>query len=100
MNDFINYNMQFDRKNYGRIYVSKEEDIEKVKELIGQVDKYELDYMPDDFITVFDGKIKAKYTHKFCDLDMTKVLEKAWQQGIYCFCYFGADSAFCSKVGW
>jgi hypothetical protein len=91
--EHTNFSMMFPRKGYGRIYVAKEEDIEKVKNIIREIDKYEFEYyFPRDLIAVFDGKIESEYTHKFCDLDMTKVLEKAWQQGIYCFCYFGVAS--------
>ena len=90
-----NYGMQFSRKGYGRIFVETEEDIEKLKEIIKEIDEYEEGYLPEDLITVFsDDNFEAVYTHKFCDMNMTKVLYTAWSRGINCFVVFGKINGY------
>ena len=86
----INFGMEFARKGYGRIFVEKEEDIDKLKEVIKEIDEYEYDYLPEKLITVFsEENYESTYVHKFCDLDMGKVLKEAWSRGIHCFVVFG-----------
>ena len=53
-----NYN-QFPRKGYGRIFVEKEEDISKVKEIICKMDEFEYEYLPPELITVFNSNIRT-----------------------------------------
>ena len=91
-----NYGMKFGRKDYGRIFVEKEEDIEALKDIIREIDDYECNhYLPDDLITVFSNdNFESVYTHKFCDMCMTRVLYKAWAAGIKCFCIFGSISGY------
>lgn len=36
---------EFPRKGYGRIFVEKEEDIEKVKDIIRKMDEFEFEYL-------------------------------------------------------
>ena len=87
--------MKFDRKAYGRIFVQKEEDIEKVKSIIKEMDEFEFGYLPEDFITVFSEKnMKAKYTHKFCDLDTQELTKRCWERGIYMFCWYGKVTGY------
>lgn len=89
----------FPRKQYGRIFVEKESDIEAVKQIIKQIDRTEYGYIPsDDFITVFRTKehifsdgikhysIALKYTSKFDDLDLNKLQTMCWMNGIHVFC--------------
>ena len=96
---------EFPRKGYGRIFVEKEEDIEKIEEIIREIDKYEFDgYYPtgnyfggnnERLTTVFsEENFKSIYVGKFDDMDMTKVLKKAWEQGIHCFIVFGKCNEF------
>ena len=91
-----NYEMTFDRKGYGRIFVETEEDVQRLKDIINEIDPYEGNhYLPDDLIAVFsDDNFESVYTHKFCDMNMTKVLYKAWSAGIKCFCVFGKISGY------
>ena len=91
-----NYEMTFERKGFGRIFVETEEDVEKLKEIIKEIDPYEANhYLPEDLITTFsDDNFESVYTHKFCDMNMVKVLHKAWTRGINCFCVFGKISGF------
>lgn len=85
-----NFSMMFSRKGYGRIYVRTEEDVQALKNIIKEMDDYEYSYMPEDLITVFsEENFTSTYVHKFCDLDMGKVLKAAWSKGIYCFVVFG-----------
>ena len=90
----------FTRKGYGRIFVEKEEDIQKVKEIIYKMDEYEYDYLPRDLITVFNPDIRSfpkenpkdhiwvdmKYTHKFDSLDLNELQIRCWYAGIKIFC--------------
>ena len=72
-------------KGYGRIYVEKKEDIQKVKDIIKDMDEFEYNYIPKDLITVFDGEKQMTYTGKFDDLDISDLIIKCWNQGIKCF---------------
>jgi hypothetical protein len=76
----------FTRKGYGRIYVEKEEDIPKVKEIIEQMDEYEYSYMPKDYITTFDDYPSVAYTHKFDSLNIDALTAICWDKGIKIFC--------------
>lgn len=90
MEFFNNRCMKFPHKNYGRIFVEYEEDIQKLKEIIKEMDAFEYSYLPDDLITVFaDKNMYSVYTHKFDDMNMTEVMYRAWSKGIKCFCVFG-----------
>lgn len=95
MDDYRNYGMVFDRKGYGRIFVEKQDDIQKIKDIIKEIDEYEYDYLPDKLISVFsEEEYRSVYTHKFCDMDMGAVLKIAWQRGIHCFVVFGKVNQF------
>ena len=39
--------------------------------------------------TYSEENYRSVYVHKFDDMDISKVLHKAWEQGIYCFAVFG-----------
>jgi len=73
------------RKGYGKIFVEKIEDIEKVKQIIREIDAFEYDYLPDDLITNFKGEKEASYTGKFDDLDINDLIVRCWNEGIKCF---------------
>ena len=78
-----NPRMTFDRKDYGRILVQKEEDIDKVKEIIKEMDEFEYGYMPQDLIGVFErGNIETVYTGKFDALDLMELQIRCWEQNI------------------
>ena len=87
--------MIFDRKGYGRIFVEKQEDIQKVKDIIKEMDEFEFDYLPDDLITVFsEENMKAVYTHKFCDLDTQLLTRLCWEKGIKMFVWYGLMNGY------
>lgn len=93
----------FPRKQYGRIFVEKESDILKVKEIIKQMDEFEYEYLPSNFIGVFNAKehifsdgtkrhsIELRYTHKFDSLDLNKFQSRCWMNGIKVFCVMGCE---------
>lgn len=87
--------MTFDRKGYGRIFAEKEEDIQKIKDIIKEIDEYEFDYLPNELITVFsEDNMKAVYTHKFCDLDMQLLTRICWERGVRMFVWYGRVNGY------
>lgn len=87
--------MNFERKGYGRIFVQKEEDIQKVKDIIKEMDEFEYEYLPENLIAVFSPEnMDAVYTHKFDDLDTNELTRKCWERGIYMFCWFGKMTGY------
>lgn len=77
------HNMTMPRKDYGRILVQKEEDIAKVDAIIKEMDEFEYDYMPKDFICVFEkDNVETIYTHKFDSLDLIELQLRCWEQNI------------------
>lgn len=98
----------FPRKAYGRIFVEKEEDVQKVKDIIRKMDEFEYGYLTEDLITVFSPNIRRfpdsdpkdhlwldmAYTHKFDSLNLNELQFRCWAAGIKVFCcmnYNGYD---------
>lgn len=104
--------MKFTRKWYGRFFVEKEEDIEKVKQIMREIDEYEFKhyYPSGDFhgggsnhelITVFkEENLHAVYVEKFDDMDMSKVLIECWKRGIKCFVIDGMITGLEKTLGY
>ena len=88
--------MQFERKGYGRIFVEKPDDVEKIKAIMREIDEDEYkDYFVDGIVTVFsEDDYKAVYTHKFDEMDLTEVMKRAWLNGIKCFCVLGKITGY------
>jgi len=42
--------------------------------------------LPDDLITVFNGKIDYVYNGKFYDIDMDEIMKRCWEECIFAFC--------------
>lgn len=78
----------FPRKGKGRIYVRKEADIQKVKDIIREMDENEYDYLPDDLITTADQYPRLVYVGKFDELPIEALTAKCWADGvpIWCVC--------------
>lgn len=102
---YINFEMRFSHKGYGRIFVEKEEDISKVEDIIKEIDEDEFNfYYPtgeymggnkERLVTTFSkNNYKSIYIGKFDDIDIGQVLKKAWEQGIHCFAIFGKVNEF------
>lgn len=93
--------MTFEHKGYGRIFTDSEENVEKIKEVIKEMDEYEFGYLPKDLITVYDpdsfkkyedgsiGTADTVYNHKFDDLDLGELMFRCWSRGIHMFCVIG-----------
>ena len=78
----------FDRKTYGRIFVAKPEDVATVDAIVKELDEFEYGYMPDNFITVWPGKVEVSYGHKF-EADIDKLMETCLNRGIWIYCVTG-----------
>jgi len=78
--------MNFTRKGYGRIFVMNKVEIPIVDEIIKEMDEFEHEYLPDDFIASFSEYPKLKYTGKFDSLDIDKLTAICWKRGIPIFC--------------
>lgn len=102
---FKNSEMTFNRKGYGRIFVEKEEDVEKVEDIMNEIDGLEFDwYYPtgnymggnnERLVTVYSKEnYKSIYVGKFDEMDISQVLNRAWEQGIHCFVVFGKCNQF------
>ena len=91
--------MKFERKDYGRFFVEKAEDIDRVKKIMMQVDSEEFTwYYPSGNCLGSKGELIADfnesqwfsvYTQKFDNMDMTEVLKRCWDDGIKCFVVIG-----------
>lgn len=102
---YKNFEMTFSRKGYGRIFVEKESDVQKVEDIIRELDEYEFDhYYPtgnymggknERLVAVYSKEnYKSIYVGKFDEMDISQVLSKAWEQGIHCFVVFGKCNQF------
>ena len=69
-------------KGYGRIYVETEDDIQRVRDIVKELDEFEFEYLPDKLIAVFSEYPEVVYTHKFDDLSMDKLTAVCWKRGI------------------
>ena len=86
MNEYGQGKITMPYKNYGRVFVEKEEDIEKVKQIIKEINEEEYEYyLPKDLIAVFTGKKEVTYTHKFNEIDLNDLMIECWKQGVHCF---------------
>lgn len=75
--------MTFCYKGYGRIFVQKEEDIQKVKNKIKEIDDFEYEYLPDNLITVWNKDLNdLTYTHKFDEMNIDNLCEELQKGGI------------------
>ena len=88
----------FTTKGYGRIYVMERSHIDSVKHIIKEMDQFEYDYLPDDFITVFSEYPKLIFTHKFDDLDLDQLALKCFEYGVPVLCIDNRHSEFIGEV--
>jgi nicotinamide riboside kinase len=87
--------MHFTRKDYGRIFTNKEENIPHIEEIIKDMDEFEYEYLPEGFIGVFDSDdVRTVYTHKFDSLDTNELTRRCWAEGIMIFCWFGSANIY------
>lgn len=70
-------------KGYSRCFVFKDDDVPKVIDIIQQIDQFEYEYMPDDWVTIWSPECLTElvYNGKF-DLDTKKLADECRKQGI------------------
>ena len=75
-------------KGNGRIFVQTIPELKKVHDIIKEMDEDEYEeYMPKDFITVFnEDENRLIYTNKF-DIEVGELLKKCEEEGIYVLVY-------------
>ena len=78
----------FTRKQYGRIFVQKVEDIAKVEDIIFEVDSFEYDYLPEDLICVFDVNETLVCVGKF-EIDINKLMLACLKHDVWIWCVDG-----------
>ena len=78
----------FPRKGLGRIYVQHEDDIDKVREIVKELDENEFYYLPDDFVTTVDQYPRLVFVGKFDDMPIEALTAECWKRGvpIWCVC--------------
>lgn len=69
-------------KSYGAIYVNNPNYIDKVKQVIKEMDEFEFGYLPEELIKPFQEYPNVSYTGKFSDLDMDDLTARCWAKGI------------------
>jgi hypothetical protein len=74
--------MELVRKGESRCFVFRETDIVKVYDIIKEIDEFEFDYVPNDWVTVWDNKKTSMvYNGKF-DIDVPKLIDECGKRGI------------------
>ena len=81
----------FRTKGYGRIYVAKEEDVQRVKDIIKEMDPFEFEYLPDNLIALFSEYPVVVFVHKFDDLDLDALTATCWDRGIFVWVFSTGD---------
>ncbi|HEX2900877.1 MAG TPA: hypothetical protein VHS96_14235 [Bacteroidia bacterium] len=83
------------RKGYARIYVSKPEDVERVRAIIKELDEFEYGYLPDSLIAPFTEFPNVTYTHKFDGMCMNRLTSECWSRGIFIWV---CDNGHCDRM--
>jgi hypothetical protein len=76
--------MELVYKGYSRCFVFREEDKEVVYNTIKEIDESESQYIPTDWVTVWDGKgysSSLNYNGKF-DIDLPKLIDECGKKGV------------------
>lgn len=79
------------KKSYGAIYVKEASDIEKVSEIIKEMDSFEHSYLPPSLIKPFSEYPNVEYTHKFDSLDTDALTAICWSKGIMIWVFDARD---------
>lgn len=81
------------RKGYGRVFVQREEDVERVEGIIRDLDVDEWEcYAPRDLVGVFDpAKPRIVYLGKF-ETSTREIEARCWAAGIPVWCYSHSGS--------
>jgi hypothetical protein len=77
--------MELVSKGESRCYVFREEDIQKVCDMVKEINEFEYGYMPNNWVTVFNSKDVHKnymvYNGKF-DIDVPKLIDECGKRGV------------------
>lgn len=74
-------------KGWSRLYVRNQDDVDRVVEIVRELDSFEFDYMPEGWVAAFDEFPNVVYTGKFGGLCMTRLVATCWSRGIACFVF-------------
>jgi hypothetical protein len=88
----------FTRKGFGRIYTDSVEDCAKVRDIIKELDEFEYEYLPNDFVAPFSEYPKLKYTGKFDALDIDFLIATCWKRGIHVFCLDNVGNDYLADI--
>jgi hypothetical protein len=82
---YISNKPELTRKGESRCFVFHEDDIPKVEVIIDEMDSFEYDYMPENWITVWNKENPRRndlvYNGKF-DIDIIELIDRCGQAGI------------------
>ncbi len=81
--------VRLSRKTYGRIYVSKPEDVAVVEATVREVDEFEFDYMPKGLIAVYGTDDELVYLHKF-EIDANALAKACMDKNVWIWVVDGA----------
>lgn len=76
--------MELIRKGNSRCFVFRYEDIQKVYDTIKEIDEFEFGYVPEDWVTIWDGRgygSSMVYNGKF-DIDVPRLIDECGKKGI------------------
>lgn len=76
--------MELVRKGNSRCFVFSYEDIQKVYDTIKEIDEFEFEYIPEDWVTIWDGKgydSSMVYNGKF-DIDVPRLIDECGKKGV------------------
>lgn len=82
---------KFREKSYGCIFTDSQENVQKIRSLIAEINDFEAGYMPDDIVRVFSPRfngdktsvsIGLAYTGKFYEIDLNQLMLVCWAKGV------------------
>lgn len=71
----------FARKSWGRIFVTQESDVQRVRDIIQVLDQFEFEYLGKDLVAVYSTDCPLVYTHKF-EMDKNALAQACLERGI------------------
>jgi hypothetical protein len=78
--------MELVRKGESRCFVFRQEDIQKVIDIVEEIDAFEFDYMPNNWVAVWDYSKSNTCPHmvyngKF-DINVPKLIDECGKKGV------------------
>jgi len=73
--------MQLPYKGLSRCFVFKKEHIKIVYDTIKEINRFEMSYMPKQWVTLYEGKIQLIYNGKF-DISIPILVQKCAEKGV------------------